>query len=206
MSELSPGLQQKKDWKLTPGAFHRLLNWLDEGTDSGGLRYEEMRRRLVAYFYRKNCPMPDELADQTLNRVARRLEEVNAIEIEAPAKYCYIVARFVFLESLREQKNFHLLDEVRQLPRETISVSPGRDEDKMVQETILDCLEKCTRALAQDKRDLILRYYIGKERTKIENRRVMAHDLGISVNALSIRACRIRDKLAACVRQCMGAA
>ena len=72
----------KKDWSLTPGAFHRLLTWLDEGADSEGQKYLEMRRRLVAYFDRKNCPAPDELADETLNRVARRLEEERATRTE----------------------------------------------------------------------------------------------------------------------------
>ena len=67
-----------------------------------GLKYLEMRRRLVSYFDRKNCATPDELADETLNRVARRLEEEGAIESETPARYCYIVARFVFMEYLRE--------------------------------------------------------------------------------------------------------
>jgi hypothetical protein len=54
-----------------------------------------MRRRLVQYFDRKNCLRPDELADETLNRVARRLEEKGGITDTPPARYCYILARFV---------------------------------------------------------------------------------------------------------------
>jgi hypothetical protein len=42
---------------------------------SGSQRYLEMRHRLVAYFDRKNCISPADLADETLNHVARRLEE-----------------------------------------------------------------------------------------------------------------------------------
>ncbi|MGH9902780.1 MAG: hypothetical protein ACRD68_13310, partial [Pyrinomonadaceae bacterium] len=79
----------KKDWALTESAFGRLLDWLDEGVDSGGEKYMEMRRRLVAYFGRKNCQAPGELADETLNRVARRLEEEGAITDATPAHYCY---------------------------------------------------------------------------------------------------------------------
>src|SRR2546423_645005 len=85
MQRLSP----KKEWILAPAAFRRLLQWLDEGTDSEGQKYLEMRRRLVAYFDRKSCAAPDELADETLNRVARRLIEEGAIETKTPAKYCY---------------------------------------------------------------------------------------------------------------------
>lgn len=60
-----------------------------------------MRARLVAYFDHKNCAAPNDLADETLNRVAHRLEEEGIIESETPAKYCYIVARFVFMENVR---------------------------------------------------------------------------------------------------------
>src|SRR5207248_6379497 len=73
----------------------------DEGVDSGGQKYVEMRRRLVSYFGRKRCLAPDELADDTLNRVARRLEEEGTITDAPPARYCYVVAKFVFLEYLR---------------------------------------------------------------------------------------------------------
>src|SRR5262249_32371115 len=99
-----PKVEHKKDWTLTPSAFHRLLSWLDGASDSSGEMYLEMRRRLADYFDRKNCASPDELADETLNRVARRLEEEGNIVSDAPAHYCYIVARFVFLESLRQEQ------------------------------------------------------------------------------------------------------
>ena len=198
-------IEQKKDWTLTPQAFHRLLKWLDEGTDSDGQKYLEMRRRLVVYFDRKNCPAPDELADDTLNRVARRLEEEGVIDSETPAKYCYIVARFVFMEHLRgAQKATALLDDVqRQAPGNNLAVPEAVDE-KEVKEKMLDCLGHCAGKLEPQHRETIIRYYVGEERAKIENRRALAEELGITMNALSIRACRIRDKLEACVRQCVG--
>ena len=205
MSELSlPEVQQKKDWTLTPRALDNLLIWLDEGTNSDGLRYLEMRRRLVSYFDRRNCPTPDELADETLNRVARRLQEDAAIENEIPAKYCYIVARFVFMEHLRAKEKDQAL--YNQIQRRQHKDNPERDIEKQseIKEKMLHCLEHCTRKLAPSNRELILRYYIGKERVKIENRRKLAERLGITMNALSIRACRIRDKLEACVKECVG--
>ncbi|MEK7725485.1 MAG: hypothetical protein AAB336_14120, partial [Acidobacteriota bacterium] len=90
MSKFEP----KKNWTMTADAFANLLKWLDEGADSEGQNYLEIRLRLVAYFDRKNCLNPDELADETLNRAARRLQEEGKIESETPAKYCYIVAKF----------------------------------------------------------------------------------------------------------------
>lgn len=206
MSEASLTVQKKKDWPLTSRAFDRLLNWLNEGINSEGLRYLEMRLRLVSYFDRKNCPMPDELADETLNRVARRLEEEEGvIESEAPAKYCYITARFVFMEHLRgAQKDGTLLEEIRRLPRVG---GPGATEDdgeNEVKEKMLDCLEQCIGRLEPPNREIITQYYTGTERVKIENRRALAERFGITMNALSIRGCRIRDRLEDCVKGCVG--
>src|SRR6266850_3257762 len=142
MSELSvQKVELKKDWNLTPRAFDQLLNWLDEGRNSDGQKYLEMREWLVAYFDRKNCRDPDDLADQTLNRVGRRLEEEGITRSESPAKYCYIVARFVFMESLRAaQKDNALRQEVRPPPyNNTLAFSEAAEK----QEWMLNCLEQC---------------------------------------------------------------
>ncbi len=196
--------EPKKNWEITSSAFQRLLDWLDEGANSEGQNYLEMRRRLVAYFDRKNSLSPDELADETLNRVSRRLAEEGNIESESPAKYCYITARFVFMESLRGKgKNSVSLDDVLQK-------QPGNDfaaeetDEKEVKEQRLNCLEQCAGKLETGNREIIIRYYFGEERVKIENRRALAESLKITVNALSIRACRIRDKLEICVKKCVG--
>ena len=157
----------------------------------------------MAYFDRKNCLAPDELADETLNRVARRLEEEDAIETETPAKYCYTLARFVFMEYLREtRKSLDALEEMQRGQDRNDALTVEVDAEK---ERMLNCLERCTRKLEPANRELITRYYIGRERVKIENRRALAASLGITTNALSIRACRIRDKLEECVRGCVGA-
>ena len=206
MSELSAHKAElKKDWTLNPLAFDRLLNWLDHGTNSGGQKYLEMRERLAVYFDRKNCSAPDELADETLNRVARRLEEEGLIESETPARYCYIVARFVFMEYLRRmQKGDVPLEDIQREPPGHDPAAFEADDEKQIKEKMLNCLEQCTSKLETSSRNLIIRYYKGKERVKIENRRALAEELGITINALSIRACRIRDKLEVCVKECTG--
>jgi len=191
---------KNSSWTLTETGFARFLTWLDDGADSEGRAYLEIRRRLVAYFDRKNCLGPDELADETLNRVARRLEEEGSIESDAPAKYCYIVARYVFLEYLRSARSKDVgLDE--SVPH--LADDNRNGDEQAEKEKGLTCLERCCNDLDAASRDLITRYYYGKERVKIENRRHLAENLGISMNALSIRACRIRDKLEACVRKCI---
>jgi DNA-directed RNA polymerase specialized sigma24 family protein len=196
----------KKNWLLTESSFRQLLNWLDEAVDSGGEKYLEMRRRLVAYFDRKNCNSPDELADETLNRVARRLEEEGSIDSSSPAHYCYIVAKFVFLEYLRRTERSSLgIDEVSPPSNPTLSPPAILEQRNEVEneEKRLNCLEQCLKDLELQNRELIIRYYQGDQRAKIENRRAIAVAAGITMNALGIRVCRIRNKLEACVCKCL---
>jgi RNA polymerase sigma factor (sigma-70 family) len=177
------------------------LHWLDEGSDSGGARYLEMRRRLVAYFDRKNCEHPDELADETLNRVMRRFQEEASLSNTPPARYCYIVAKFVFLEYLRGPRRANSdLELLERIPADIDSVQSAGEPNN--DENLLDCLDCCLQKLDPRDRALILEYYVGEQRAKIESRRNIAAKLGLTMNAVSIRACRIREKLEACMKTC----
>jgi DNA-directed RNA polymerase specialized sigma24 family protein len=195
----------KKSWTPDPDSFERLLAWLDEGTNSEGQKYLVMRERLVAYFDRKNCFAPDELADEVLNRVTRRLQEEGSFADDPPAKYCYIVARFVFHEYLRRTEKDEILHQQisRRSDQENSSLSSAGEENES-KEKMLACLDRCAATLDDLNRKIIFGYYIGKERVRIDNRRALASELGITINALSIRACRIRDKLEGCLRDCVG--
>jgi DNA-directed RNA polymerase specialized sigma24 family protein len=77
------------------------------------------------------------------------------------------------------------------------------EEEAESEEKRLDCLERCLENMEPDSRKIIIQYYQGEQRVKIENRRALAERLGITVNALSIRACRLRDKLESCVSKCL---
>jgi DNA-directed RNA polymerase specialized sigma24 family protein len=202
VDETAAKVMQKKHWELTQHAFDRLLVWFDEGTDSGGQKYLEMRVRLTRYFDRKHCKSPDELADETLNRVARRLMEEGSLSDTTPAKYCYTMAKYVFLEHLREEGREHRkLSELHATVKSSENLVTRAEQAK--KEMRLECLDRCTQKLDPAIRELIFQYYSGEQRVKIENRKALAARLGISVNALSIRACRIREKLEDCVRECM---
>lgn len=193
----------KKNWTPTEDAFQQFLKWLDQGVDSGGQKYLEMRRRLVAYFDRKNCPDADELADDTLSRVAQKLDEKGAITGLSPSHYCYVVAKFVFLEYLRRGDQ----------SRVSLEALPGAAQPQSRPPLVagsgvanaddrLECLEYCLNKLPASDRELILTYYHGERRAKIEQRAQLALRLGITMNALSISACRIRQRLEVCVRRC----
>jgi DNA-directed RNA polymerase specialized sigma24 family protein len=193
----------REEPELSQFAFERLLAWLDDGTESHGERYLEMRRRLVSYFDRRNRPACEELADETLNRAARTLEQSGVIATRPPARYCYVVARFVLLEDLRRERRYVTLDESK--ARSARAVVAEATEEQALAERRLDCLDRCLEELKPEQRALIVDYYRDAGRQKIERRRELAQQLGISMNALGIRACRIRDTLLACLERCRSA-
>lgn len=164
-----------------------------------------MRRRLAAYFDRRDCLHPDDLADETLNRVARRLEELGSITDTPPARYCYIVAKFVFLEQLRKPRSSDVdVDLLPFIPQGTDGSSIDNEMEMVSEsrENLLDCLGACLQKLDPQDRWLILEYYQGEQRAKIERRQSIAAKMGLTMNAVSIRACRIRSKLESCLRKC----
>jgi DNA-directed RNA polymerase specialized sigma24 family protein len=191
----------REEGGLTPLAFSRLLEWLDAGVDSRGETYVEMRRRLVSYFERRHRPTAEELADETLNRVGRTLETAGTIVITPPARYCYVVARFVLLEDLRRSPRYVVLDDRRE-PSSVREDATHVDEALVIREERFACLERCLLMLKPDQRDLAIEYYRDSQRERIERRRALAERLGITMNALALRASRIRNTLEACVESC----
>jgi DNA-directed RNA polymerase specialized sigma24 family protein len=202
----------REERALTEHGFSRLLEWLDDGGgDSHGESYLEMRRRLVTYFDRRGRPLPDELADETLSRVARTLEQDGTIAVRPPARFCYVTAKFVLLEDVRrrEHRNVPLegpRGQAIHARRLTVvaAPSPADEDEAATKEQHLGCLERCLDTLNPEQRDLIVDYYRDAQREKIERRRGLAERLGISMNALAIRAFRIREALEACVERCFG--
>jgi DNA-directed RNA polymerase specialized sigma24 family protein len=186
---------------FTPIGFTRLLEWLATGAASPGDQYVEVRRRLVAYFERRNRPAAEDLADETLSRIGRTLEQGGVIRTKPPIRYGYVVAKFVLLEDLRRQRRSVEFDEGR-----TASISDadfaGVDDSRAGRERRLECLDRCLRALPADQRELVVEYYREAHPHRIDHRRRMAERLGITKNALAVRAFRIREALMACVESC----
>jgi|SRR5262245_31607998 len=204
--KMDEAVSYKKDWALTQQAFEKLLGWLDADRERAGLKYEELRLKLVSYFDRKHCLASDDLAEDTLNRAARRIVEEEKILDEEPMVYCYRVARLVFLEHWRDPARAQAtLDD---LPP---SSQPFADPETVAEEEVsrrkleqrLECLDRCTRGLPAETRAMIVEYYQSERREKIERREALARRMKISANALRIRACRVRDKLEACVTNCL---
>lgn len=181
----------KKQWELTQESFNQLLAWFDPNPEQAGRKYEEIRFRLIKIFTCRGCSVPEDLADETINRVAKRISEIATTYVGDPALYFFGVANNVHLESLRRKP-----DPVPPLPPE-----PSQESELEYQ-----CLEQCMQQLSPKSRELIVQYYQDEKRAKIDHRKELAQKLGIALNALRIQAYRIRASLQECVFQCLQAA
>ena len=65
------------------------------------------------------------------------------------------------------------------------------------------CLRECLRGVSEGNRELIIEYYQDDGRARINDRKMLAARLGVSLNALFSRAKRTRDKLEECVTSCV---
>ncbi|HUV14223.1 MAG TPA: hypothetical protein VMY18_11315 [Acidobacteriota bacterium] len=183
----------------TAEGFDDLLNFLVCNRSLDGLKpwevqdlqgqvYEQIRRKLIRLFRWRGSEAPEELVDNTFDRVSQRLPDLPSF-VGDPSHYVCGVARLIFLESLRQRK-------LPELP-------PEIQTDKEDEEA-LDCLDNCLELLGPVQRELILEYYRGERRAKIDHREALARQVGTNVNALRIQTCRIRTRLRKCVTKCLG--
>lgn len=191
--------QRKSRRDLTGEAFDQLLASLDADRERAGHEYEGVRRKLLKFFEWRGSDAPEEHADETINRVARKLAAGE--RIDNLNGYFLGVARLLFKEVLRGRDRERAA--LHQLQIQTPAHAEEADIDDAA-ERRRECLENCLRALSADERALISGYYEHDADSRIRHRRELAAALRIPLNALRIRAHRIRAGLEACVRQCVG--
>ena len=179
----------RKEWQLTQDAFDRLMRWLDADPARAGATYERIRQKLVKIFVYRGSSIAEELADETINRVASRLPEFEAKYIGDPVLYFYGVARHVFQESTRRPAAA-----LREVP-------PPTSQSDL--EAMYQCLEGCIDRLPEEQRCLILEYYSYEQRSKIAHRKGVARRYGFTLNVLRLRVHRIRVAVHQCVRECL---
>lgn len=185
--------------ELTAEGFERLLARLDGDPSRAAERYEELRLKLVKCFVWRGCLglHADNLADITLDRVARKLSE--GIEIESINAYACEVSRYVWMEHLRKNKEDARDDE--SMPVQ--SVEPDLPEDP---DDRLRCLRRCVPEVSRGDDDvrIIKEYYrtAPGEKPK-EARKKLADKLGITSNSLKVKALRLRKRLEDCINECV---
>ena len=192
----------QRDWVLTPDAFEILLVNLHAERDRAGEEYERIRQRLLKFFKWRGCHDPEEYADRTIDRVARKT--MNGVELRAHDRYLFFhgVAVNILKEHWRDpSRDSNTLDELPPSlsPMDDPAEIKEREEGRQERERRLECLDECLQSLPAESRELVTKYHQSEGRAKIEGRKELAKLLNIPLNALRIRVFRIRTELEACV-------
>jgi DNA-directed RNA polymerase specialized sigma24 family protein len=179
--------KDKATKEVTQDKFEAFLLWLSLEKDKAGDEYERLRFRLTTFFATRNCRFPEDLADETINRVIVKTFENT---VENKLAFCYGVAKNVFLESLRKEKNHVNIDDIE------IAAKPV--EPKFTDK----CLEKCLSELSTENRTLIIDYFSENKSAKITLREKISDTLGITQTNLRMKVVRIKQRLKKCLVEC----
>lgn len=169
--------------------FEMFLKWLDPVLEKAGEEYERIRFRLITFFSHRNCLFPEDLSDETINRVILKVSEE---PIENKLAFCFGVAKNVYLESLRKEKTHLNVDDI-----DPVAPPPAEAEFSD------DCLNKCLADLPPENRALILDYFSEDKQAKIESHKKLSESLKTTQTALRMKVVRIKQKLKVCLRECM---
>jgi DNA-directed RNA polymerase specialized sigma24 family protein len=150
--------------------------------------YGDLRLTLVMYLRGLGSAIPEELADETILRLLRKMGTGEIIH-DAFA-YAYRIAHHVFQESIRRPKMVSIADDYE---------SKGDGEEA---ELLDECLTVCMKRLTSSERWLIKSYHEGRGQSLIDNRARLAKHLGISVEVLRLRVFQIRKRLRECIEEC----
>lgn len=197
----------KSNWALSQESLDRMLRQLDPDREAAAERYLKIRDKLCKFFSWRNCATPDDCADQTIDRVARRIEE--GAEIRTGDVYLFFHG--VAVNVLREY--WKGVEKVREKPLEDAEPEEIHGAENPVEvreregekEQRLTCLDGCVKQLPPQHLMIITEYHQDEGGAKIARRNRLAEHLGIPLNALRIRVFRLRSELEKCVTDCAGA-
>jgi len=200
-------ISRNKGWVITRKTFDRMLAELHPDSERAGEQYEQIRRKLVKLFEWRGCPDAEECADETFNRVAQKIYKGTKIWTDDPYSFFHGVALNVLREYWRSaEQTAKTLEEAAK--SEGLLVDPEdlllREMEQKEKERRLECLKRCLQKLPPESLYLITKYHHGEESTDKARRKELAHALGIPLNALRIRAYRIRTAIEECVKKCLG--
>jgi DNA-directed RNA polymerase specialized sigma24 family protein len=168
---------------LTQSALDTLLVWLDPDRDAAGEKYEGIRQTLMRFFEWRRCLPADEHADETIDRVARKIAGGEQVRSADPRSYFYGVAKHVYQEWLKVPPAVDVLTEP------PVAVVPDVSRR-------LECVRDCRATLGTGSRELLERYYLDAPDG-------LADSLGVTHNALRLRVFKEKQKLRACVERCL---
>jgi RNA polymerase sigma factor (sigma-70 family) len=196
--------------RLAPESWDDLFDFLDpKHHDATGpdrdreaeAKCVEIMRKLVCFFASRHCANAEDLAMETILRVAAKCREVDVSNYNDRLGYFYAVARNLVYETRRESLRESTR---RESMRQELVRQPIPDPEAWTRkEAVHRCLELCMSKLAPRARQLIVQYHQEGGTAKIASHQMLADEFGKSRNALRIEVYRIRKTLQQCVFGCL---
>jgi RNA polymerase sigma factor (sigma-70 family) len=166
--------------------FHKLLRFLSPDEEEAAMLYESLRHKLIKLFSARGCHVAEELADETIDRVIKKIHDKKVYDLKKIfigdiTRYFYGVGKNVWFEWQREKKTLSF-DEYSIFINQTIDINYALLEST---------LELFLNDLPEKDKDLVIRYY----NSKPQERKKLAAELGINYPALRKQVSRIVSKL-----------
>lgn len=180
----------KRERDPTREEFDKLLLWLDSDRTKAAAKLEQIEARLIRIFVSRGCVDDDVLKDEVINRVATRIDTVRQNYPDA-LRCCLGFVDNVHREYLREQKKM----------KEAVPPPPPSPPEELERED--QCLRECVSELTAEEQYLLVNYFQGETGTRIANRKRLAQELRLSLNALRCQAHRLRKKVRFCLQNCL---
>ena len=185
-----------RDFAIPPESFDEILAWFNPDREMAAAMYVQLRHDLAKTFLWRQCSDPEGMTDEVFDRVAKKIREVRPTYKGDPRLYFRAVANNLVKENFKRIKTQIALDDV-DLTKRQISQTEVADVE------VEECLQLCLQDLSADKRELILAYYAKEKQAKIDHRRALAQQFGISVETLRVRTHRICLSLEQCIERCL---
>lgn len=196
----------KKHSQLTQEKFDKLLFVLDSDRTIAGERYEHLRQAMIAFFSFRGASDPEELADETMNRVASRLHDGAEIFSNNPASYFYGFARNIWNETVKKKNTLQPLDETFSNQRSS-ALNPHEMLEQQLEQRDIEIrrvhLNHCLKGLSEKDRELLIEYYQDTGAARIDNRQALAERFSISPKTLRNKTVLLRGKLMDFVRKAL---
>ena len=191
-------------------ALSALLTRLHSDPVEAAEAYRGLQQRLVRFFNLTAASDPQQLADETIKRLAQRAAEDAALVpadntndsavadgqppmIRSPRTIVFGVAREVLQEDLsRSQPNDQAVREW--IAKTTNAPDANRERRQAI-------LKSCLSRLTPERRRLLKTYYDWSPSNKAEHHQQLAQSLGLNLEGLRNRVLRSRVQLESCVRR-----
>ncbi len=197
----------KEKPQLQDREFQLLLTTLGDSSERGAHEYLNLHKRITALFINWQSCAPEDLADETLSRLAHQLTEGKEISSDRRSAYVHGIAKNIRREHWRicetckqriRRNDENDGDSLDSLP----AISLADKEEANEKERMLDCLDQCLEKINEEERFLLLEYYSEDKTQKIVTRDRMATRLKLTSGALRQRVWKLRTPLRDCINEC----